>query len=41
MEKIEIGGSFDVQGNLVDSKAQEQIRELPAAFGDWHSRVRS
>lgn len=35
------GGSFDAQGNLVDSKIQEQVRELLAALADWHGRVRS
>lgn len=32
-------GSFDEQGNLVDSQAQKLIRELLAALCDWHRRV--
>jgi chromate reductase len=35
------GSSFDAQGNLVDSKIQQQVRELLAALADWHGRVKS
>jgi chromate reductase len=32
-------GSFDEQGNLVDSRAQQLIRELLVALRDWHRQV--
>ncbi len=42
MKRLNVLGisvSFDEQGNLVDSQAQELVRELLAALGDWHRRV--
>lgn len=34
-------GSFDEQGNLVDSQVQKLVSELLAALSDWHRRVRN